>query len=325
MSSAAPLRTKPGRAARSPSGRPRPHRPGSSPNGPGPARGTSRSAPRAALPPAGRDPQGHSRGGGSVTKREPRDSPAEVRAPQPALLRPPPPPQRDLPALTSLVPAGRVGGKAHPKGAAHLCRPAPLSLSPPPGSGRFPLPQPPRCRSLPPSGAPRLRPPPLPRARSRSPGAGQPPVPSVMSRPSVPSVCPVRAVPAVCPVRAAQSVPPRRSLSTGHSRRSGGPGSWDSHWPGGGGRRGRCCEKPREAARGPGPSRSAAPRGRARPWVLRQRLGREAGPCGLQQRAVRAALGQGLGTLGCTQPARGKELPLQINYFTFLGGQRVQG
>lgn len=200
MSSAAPLRTKPGRAARSPSGRPRPHRPGSSPNGPGPARGTSRSAPRAALPPAGRDPQGHSRGGGSVTKREPRDSPAEVRAPQPALLRPPPPPQRDLPALTSLVPAGRVGGKAHPKGAAHLRRPAPLSLSPPPGSGRFPLPQPPRCRSLPPSGAPRLRPPPLPRARSRSPGAGQPPVPSVMSRPSVPSVCPVRAVPAVCPV-----------------------------------------------------------------------------------------------------------------------------
>lgn len=254
-------------------------------------------SPRAALPGPGQTRRANTGEGGSVTKREPRGSPAKVGAPRPALLHPPPPPPRDLPAPTSLFPPGRVGGKAHPKGAANLRRPAPRSRSPPPVSGRLPFPQPPRC---PPS---RSREPRRPRPLcSRMPAAAHL---APGDRPSRPC-CPVRPVRAVlryavpsCPV---PSVPPRRSLSTGHSRRAGGPGSWDSHWTGGGGRRGRCREKPREAGaaaagrasrerpRRPSARRARRPRPRPRPLpprgpagagavpALRQRLGREAGP-----------------------------------------------
>lgn len=226
-----------------------------------------------------------------MTKREPRGSPAKVGAPRPALLHPPPPPPpRDLPAPTSLFPPGRVGGKAHPKGAAHLRRPAPRSRSPPPGSGRLPFPQPPRC---PPS---RSREPRRPRPLcSRMPAAAHL---APGDRPSRPC-CPVRPVRAVlryavpsCPVpcrpsrRAARSAlgtagapaAPAAGTATGRGAEAGEGGAAKSR---GKPARRRPTEPPgsgpaapqQGGLAGPGPSRPAAPRVRARSRSRSRRCG----------------------------------------------------
>lgn len=184
-----------------------------------------------------------------MTKREPRGLAAEGEAPRPALRRPLPPASVDLfalaPVVTPVVLPGRVAGEAHPQSTAHLCRPARrvAHLSPAAqGDSHLrsppPLPVPPRPRD--PAASGRL----CPREpSSRSPGPGGPPVPS---RPAPPGL---------------HRRPARSAL--GAEGAAAGPGNWGSRWTRlrGGGRRGRCCEKPRGS---PARRRPAGPPGSGR-------------------------------------------------------------